>query len=38
MQVNIQLSKFQRPRQKNTLKKALQTAYGQKDHIPWQEK
>ena len=35
LQVNIQLSKLKQPRKKDTVKKALQTLYGQKDHIPW---
>ena len=35
LQVNIQLSELKRPRKKDTIKKALQTLYGQKDHIPW---
>ena len=35
LQVNLQLSQLERPRKKLYYKKALQTFYGQKDHLPW---
>ena len=35
LQLNIQLSNLKQPRKKDNVKKALQTLYGQKDHIPW---
>ena len=31
----LQLSQLKRPRKKRYYKKALQTLYGQKDHLPW---
>ena len=35
LQVNLQLSQLKRPRIRRYYKKAWQTLYGQKDHLPW---